>query len=160
MSIAVCPGSFDPITLGHVDVVRRGRTMFDHIIVGVAHNAAKNYMFSPEERVRLAQESLEGIDGVTVEIVPGLLVDFAKQAGASAIIKGLRGAADFDNEQSMALLNRHMGSIETVFIMGAPHLAHIASSYVKDIARYSGDFDDLVPPAVARAIRERKDTNV
>lgn len=157
MSIAVCPGSYDPITLGHVDVVRRARTMFDEIVVGVARNASKTPMFSPEERVELARASVADIPNVRVEVVPGLLVDFVNEVGACAIVKGLRGAGDFDAEQSMALLNRHLGHVETVFIMGAPHLSHISSSHVKDIAHHGGPYFDLVPRAVATAMDRRKE---
>lgn len=152
MSIGVCPGSYDPITFGHVDVVRRARTMFDEVIVGVARNQSKRYLFDGPERVALARQSLAGIDGVRVEEVPGLLADFVREMGASAIVKGLRGSADYDAEQSMALLNRHLSGVETVFIMGDPGLAHISSSHVKDIARYGGTIEDLVPSPVARAL--------
>ena len=155
MSLAVCPGSFDPLTLGHVDIVRRTRGMFDEVIVGVAHNAKKNYLFSDDERVALAQEALKGIEGVRVEVVTGLLADFAKERGAVAIVKGLRGPADYDNEQAMSLLNRHLSGIETVFIMGDPALNHIASSFVKEIAAYGGKIDDLVTPNVARTLKEK-----
>lgn len=159
MRIAVCPGSFDPITLGHVDVVRRALTMFDEVIIGVAQNASKNYRFSPSERLGLAESAVADLPGARVMPIDGLLVDFVKDVGASAIVKGLRGAADYDGEQSMALLNRHMSGIETVFVMGDPKLAHIASSLVKDVARHGGNIDDLVPAAVAAALTG-KETNV
>ncbi|TRW45839.1 pantetheine-phosphate adenylyltransferase [Georgenia yuyongxinii] len=152
MSLAVCPGSFDPITLGHVDVVRRAREMFDEVVVAVAHNPAKRYLFDAETRVELAGAALADVDGVRVELVPGLLARFCADVGAAAIVKGLRGAADFDNEQAMALMNRHLVGIETVFIMGDPTLGHIASSMVKDVASHGGDIEDLVPPAVAAAL--------
>ncbi len=155
MSLAVCPGSFDPLTLGHVDVVRRSRGMFDEVIVGVAQNANKKYLFSDDERIALAEEALKDIDGVRVELVSGLLVDFASERGAVAIVKGLRGAADYDDEHAMALLNRHMSGIETVFIMGDPALNHIASSFVKEIAAYGGKIDDLVTDNVAKALKEK-----
>ncbi|MFH5823917.1 pantetheine-phosphate adenylyltransferase [Georgenia sp. AZ-5] len=154
MSLAVCPGSYDPITLGHVDVVRRARAMFDEVVVAVAHNPAKRYLFSPERRVELAREALAGVDGVRVALVPGLLARYCADVGAAAIVKGLRGAADFDAEQSMALMNRHLAGIETVFVMGDPGLGHVASSLVKDVVSHGGQVDDLVPPAVAAALRE------
>ncbi|MPV36229.1 pantetheine-phosphate adenylyltransferase [Georgenia subflava] len=153
MSLAVCPGSFDPITLGHVDVVRRARSMFDEVVVAVAHNPAKKYRFDAEERVGLARAALTGIDGVRVDLVPGLLATYCAEVGAAAIVKGLRGAADFDSEHAMALMNRHLSGIETVFVMGDPTLAHVASSLVKDVARHGGPVDDLVPSAVADALR-------
>lgn len=158
MSIAVCPGSFDPITLGHVDVVRRALTMFDEVIVGVAQNASKRYLFSPAERLELARAAVADLPGARAEPIDGLLADYVKAAGASAIVKGLRGSADYDSEQSMALLNRHLSGVETVFIMGDSGLGHIASSLVKDVASHGGQVDDLVPPAVAEALT-RKEKN-
>ncbi|MFE5310603.1 pantetheine-phosphate adenylyltransferase [Isoptericola sp. NPDC056573] len=156
MSIAVCPGSFDPITLGHLDIVRRTRRMFDVVVVGVARNAAKNALLGPEERVELARTALaadpETAD-VRVEVVPGLLVDFCREVGAVAVVKGLRGGADFDSELPMALMNRHLTGIETVFVPGEQRYAHVASSLVKDVARYGGPIDDLVPDGVADAVR-------
>ncbi|MFI2101841.1 pantetheine-phosphate adenylyltransferase [Isoptericola sp. NPDC019693] len=156
MSIAVCPGSFDPITLGHLDIVRRARRMFDVVVVGVARNAAKNALLGPEERVELARTALaadpETAD-VRVEVVPGLLVDFCRELGAVAVVKGLRGGADFDAELPMALMNRHLTGVETVFVPGEQRYAHVASSLVKDVARYGGPIDDLVPHGVADAVR-------
>jgi len=156
VSIAVCPGSFDPITLGHLDIVRRTRRMFDVVVVGVARNAAKNALLGPEERVELARAALaadpETAD-VRVEVVPGLLVDFCRERGAVAVVKGLRGGADFDSELPMALMNRHLTGIETVFVPGEQRYAHVASSLVKDVARYGGPIDDLVPDGVADAVR-------
>ncbi|MCK9793041.1 pantetheine-phosphate adenylyltransferase [Isoptericola sp. 4D.3] len=160
MSIAVCPGSFDPITLGHLDIVRRARRMFDVVVVGVARNAAKNALLGPEERVGLARAALAADPAtadVRVEVVPGLLVDFCREVGAVAVVKGLRGGADFDAELPMALMNRHLtgGStgLETVFVPGDQRFAHVASSLVKDVARHGGPVDDLVPPGVADAVR-------
>ncbi|AZN29579.1 pantetheine-phosphate adenylyltransferase [Flaviflexus salsibiostraticola] len=158
MSIAVCPGSFDPITLGHVDVVRRALTMFDQVIVGVAQNADKRYLFSPAERLALARASVADLPGASAEPITGLLADYVKSIGASAIVKGLRGSADYDNEHSMALLNRHLSGVETIFIMGDSGLGHIASSLVKDVASHGGRIDDLVPVPVAQALT-RKDRN-
>jgi pantetheine-phosphate adenylyltransferase len=151
-SLAVCPGSFDPITLGHVDVVRRALTIFDEVVVAVANNSAKSYQFDSEQRVTLARQALHGIEGVRVEAASGLLAEFCKERGARAIVKGLRGSADFDDEMSMSLLNRHLSGIETVFIMGDPALNHVASSMVKEIARFGGDVTGLVPDAVARSL--------
>ncbi|GAB6937400.1 pantetheine-phosphate adenylyltransferase [Isoptericola variabilis] len=156
VSIAVCPGSFDPITLGHLDIVRRARRMFDVVVVGVARNASKNALLDPEARVELARTALaadpETAD-VRVEVVPGLLVDFCREVGAVAVVKGLRGGADFDAELPMALMNRHLTGIETVFVPGEQRYAHVASSLVKDIARYGGPIDDLVPDGVGDAVR-------
>ena len=160
VTIAVCPGSFDPITLGHLDVIRRARSMFDEVVVGVATNSGKSALLSVQARVALAAEAVAGIDGVRVEPVDGLLADFLRTTGAHAVVKGLRGGADFDAELPMALMNRHLAGVETVFVVGDPALAHIASSLVKDVARYGGTIDDLVPAGVADAVREalgRKD---
>ncbi len=153
MSLAVCPGSFDPLTLGHVDVVRRARSMFDEVVVGVARNSAKSPLLAVDERVALARAAFASDAGVRVEVVPGLLADFVREVGAAAVVKGLRGGADFDGELPMALMNRHLTGVETVFVVGDPGLAHIASSLVKDVARYGGPVDDLVPPGVADAVR-------
>ncbi|WP_402469060.1 pantetheine-phosphate adenylyltransferase [Isoptericola aurantiacus] len=156
MSIAVCPGSFDPITLGHLDVVRRANRLFDVVVVGVARNAAKNALLEAEERVELARAALDDdpeLAEVRVEQVPGLLTDFCRRVGAAAVVKGLRGGADFDGELPMALMNRHLSGVETVFVPGDQRYAHVASSLVKDIARHGGPIDDLVPPAAAEAVR-------
>ncbi len=153
MSLAVCPGSFDPLTLGHVDVVRRARSMFDEVVVGIARNSAKSPLLAVEQRVALAREAFAADPGVRVEVVPGLLADFVREVGAAAVVKGLRGGADFDGELPMALMNRHLTGVETVFVVGDPALAHIASSLVKDVARFAGPIDDLVPPGVADAVR-------
>ena len=157
MTTAVCPGSFDPITLGHLDIVRRARRMFDVVVVGVAQNASKSALLDAGRRVELARAALaahtETAD-VRVEVVPGLLVDFCRDVGAVAVVKGLRGGADFDAELPMALMNRHLTGVETVFVPGDQRYAHVASSLVKDVARFGGPIDDLVPPGVAEAVRE------
>jgi pantetheine-phosphate adenylyltransferase len=154
VTIAVCPGSFDPLTLGHVDVVRRARALFDEVIVGVARNSSKTALLDVTARVELARAALADDDGVRVEVVDGLLADFVRDVGAGALVKGLRGGADFDTELPMALMNRHLTGVETVFVVGDPGLAHVASSLVKDVARFGGPIDDLVPPGVAAAVRE------
>ena len=153
MTVAVCPGSFDPFTLGHLDVVRRAASLFDVVVVGVARNSAKNALLDPETRVRLASEAVADLPHVRVDVVPGLLVDFCREVGARAIVKGLRGGADLDAETPMALMNRHLVGVETVFVIGDQSLAHVASSMVKDVARYGGPIDDLVPPGVVDAVR-------
>lgn len=130
--------------------------MFDVVVVGVARNAAKNALLPPERRVELARAALaehpETAD-VRVEVVPGLLVDFCREVGAVAVVKGLRGGADFDSELPMALMNRHLTGVETLFVPGDQRYAHIASSLVKDIARFGGPIDDLVPQGVAAEVR-------
>ena len=154
MRIAVCPGSFDPITNGHVDVVRRALSMFDEVVVAVATNAAKAPLLSAERRVELTEAAVADLPGVRVELVPGLLADFLRQVGACAVVKGIRGASDVDAEVPMALMNRHLSGVETVFVAGDQSLAHVASSMVKDVARHGGQIDDLVPATVAQAVRE------
>ena len=153
MSTAVCPGSFDPMTLGHVDVVRRARSMFDEVVVAVAHNSTKRALLTPQERVALAEEALADLDGVRVVATDGLLVDLVRELGAQAVVKGLRSGADLDAELAMALMNRHLSGVETVFVLGDPALSHVASSLVKDVARHGGRIDDLVTPGVAAAVR-------
>ncbi|UFU01976.1 pantetheine-phosphate adenylyltransferase [Ruania suaedae] len=150
--IAVCPGSFDPVTLGHLDIVRRARSLFDEVVVAVGINAGKAPLLDAETRVRLFTEAVAGQDGVRVVRMPGLLADLCTELGAAAIVKGLRGGADYDAEQPMALMNRHLSGVETVFVTGAPELAHVSSSMVKDVARYGGDIAGLVPPAVSDAV--------
>ena len=154
VSIAVCPGSFDPVTLGHLDVVRRARAMFDEVVVGVAHNSAKHELLGAQRRVELARTAFAGVAGVRVELVTGLLTDFCRDVGAVAVVKGLRGGADFDHELPMALMNRHLAGVETVFVVGDPALGHIASSLVKDVARHGGSIADLVPHGVEEVVRE------
>ena len=154
MSTAVCPGSFDPITLGHVDVVRRAATMFDVVVVAVAQNSTKAPLLAAGVRVELAREALAGIPGVRVELVVGLLAGLVREVGAVAIVKGLRSGADFDSELPMGLMNRHLTGVETIFVVGDQSLAHVASSLVKDVARHGGDIEDLVPSSVGRAVRE------
>ncbi len=153
MTTAVCPGSFDPVTLGHLDLIERARALFDEVVVGVAHNAAKRALLDVETRRTLLVDAVAGIPGVRVEVVPGLLAEFCRDVGAVAVVKGLRGGADFDAEHPMALMNRHLTGVETVFVVGDPRLAHIASSMVKDVARHGGDIAGLVPDGVAAAVR-------
>ena len=157
MSLAVYPGSFDPLTLGHVDIVARATTLFDVVVIGIAHNAAKagHYLLDAEERLALARASTSHLPGVEADIVPGLLADYCRGRGANAIIKGLRNGGDLDAETPMALLNRDLGAPETVFLTASPIHAHISSSLVKDVAGYGRDISALVPPAVRRALEER-----
>ena len=153
MTIAVCPGSFDPLTLGHVDVIDRARTLFGEVIVGVAVNSSKTPLLTVAERLEIVREAYDGVAGVRAEPIPGLLADFCRELGATALVKGLRGGADLDAELPMALMNRHLVGVETVFILGEQSLSHVASSLVKDVARYGGEIDDLVPPGAAARVR-------
>lgn len=155
MTTAVCPGSFDPVTLGHLDVVRRAAALFDDVVVGVAKNPGKSGLLDLDTRAELVRAAVRdaGLDHVRVAVVPGLLVDFCREIGAAAVIKGLRGGADFDAEQPMALMNRHLSGVETIFLPGDQRYAHVASSLVKDIVRHGGPVDDLVPAGVPEALR-------
>jgi len=153
MSIAVLPGSFDPVTLGHVDIATRARALFDQVVIGVAHNSTKSPLLDAATRADLAREATAHVHGVTVELVDGLLVDFCSSIGATAIVKGLRGGADYDYERPMALMNRSLTGVETVFITGDNALSHVASSLVRDVARHGGDISPYVPPGVVAAVR-------
>lgn len=152
MTIAVYPGSFDPVTLGHVDIAVRARAFADEVILAVGLNASKRHAFDPARRLAMAEAAVERLDGVRAVPMPSLLVDLCRELGADVVVKGLRGEADFSAEKPMALMNRSLTGIETVFVLGDPALAHIASSLVKDVARHGGDVTDLVPPGVAEAL--------
>ena len=150
----MCPGSYDPVTNGHVDVVTRAAALFDQVVVAVLFNPAKRGQFPVEARVRMLEESLPGVDNVRIEaFADRLLVDVCRDVGASAIVKGLRGGTDFAYELPMALMNRHLTGIETVFLPGNPRFEHVSSSLVKEVARYGGDVTGLVPDAVLTALR-------
>ena len=152
----VCPGSYDPVTLGHADVIRRAAGLYDEVVVAVLHNPAKRGTFSPDERRDLILEGCRDLDGVRVELFAGrLLVDVCREVEADAIVKGLRGGTDFAYELPMALMNRHLTGIETVFLPGDPRFEHISSSLVKEVARYGGDVTGLVSDAVRDALVAR-----
>lgn len=156
----MCPGSFDPVTLGHLDLVRRARSLFDEVVVAVGINAGKSPLLDAQTRIDLFTDAVADLDGVRVQRMPGLLADLCREVGASAIVKGLRGGADFDAEHPMALMNRHLSAVETVFVIGDPALAHVSSSMVKDVARYGGDITDVVPARVAEAVAAAFGTEV
>jgi pantetheine-phosphate adenylyltransferase len=152
----VCPGSFDPVTVGHVDVVRRASALFDEVVVAVMTNPAKQSTFSLEERLDLLRAALAGIDGVrVVDAGGGLLVDFCTRVGAGAVVKGLRSGTDVAYEMPMALMNRHLSGLETVFLPGDPTLEHISSSLVKEVAAHGGDVTGMVPDGVLAPLLAR-----
>lgn len=154
--IAIYAGSFDPITLGHADVVRRTLTFADEVIVAVAINSQKTPLFTLDERVRLIRDSVGDDARIRVASLSGLLVDFAREAGARLIVRGLRAVSDFEYEFQMALMNRHLlPDLETVFMVPSVELAYVSSSIVREVARYGGSLDGLVAPAVADALRVR-----
>ncbi|WP_223908038.1 pantetheine-phosphate adenylyltransferase [Actinomyces capricornis] len=154
MSLAVYPGSFDPLTLGHLDIATRAAALFGTVVIAVAHNTSKagRHLLSAEDRLDLARRATAGLAGVEVDLVPGLLADYCRSRGASAIVKGLRSGSDLDAELPMALLNRDLGAPETVFLTAAPAHAHISSSLVKEVAAHGGDVSGLVPPVVAQGL--------
>jgi pantetheine-phosphate adenylyltransferase len=156
MKIAVYPGSFDPITNGHLDIVRRASRIFDRTIVAISENPRKNPLFSLEERKTLVDEAVAGIEKVSVEVFDGLLVYYAKNKKADAIIRGLRAVSDFDYEFQMALLNRKLvPALETVYFMPSEEYSYINSTIVKEVAYLGGKTDCFLPPVVAKALREK-----
>lgn len=156
VSIAVCPGSFDPVTAGHVDIIRRAAGIFDHVVVAVGGNLRKKARLPSEERARLIEKVVGNLENVTVEIMSGLLVDFAKQHGARVIVKGLRAVSDFELEFEQAQLNRNLyPELETVFIMSAAEHSFLSSSAVREIAGLGGDVRGLVPEGILDAVREQ-----
>jgi pantetheine-phosphate adenylyltransferase len=156
MTIAVCPGSYDPVTLGHLDVIAKASKLFDDVVVVVAYNSVKNPLFTASERQEFIEKSVSelGITNVRVQILEGLLADFCKKLKADVIIKGLRHGGDYENELGMALLNRHLSGIETLFVPANNTHSHIASSYVKDVVFHGGDISDMVPRGIAEEIHK------
>ncbi len=155
--LAIYPGSFDPLTSGHVDIIQRGVRLFDRIVVAVLVNPAKAPLFTPEERVETAREVFADEPRVEVDTFDGLLVDYARGKGASAVVRGLRAVSDFEFELQMALMNRHLSpEIETVFMMPAEAYTYVSSRLVKEVFALGGDIGAFVPPAVARRLREKR----
>ncbi len=152
---AVCPGSFDPVTYGHLDIIERAASRFHQVVVGVLQNTAKRALFSLEDRVRLIEETTSHLDNVTVDTFEGLLVDFAKARDIRVIIKGLRAVSDFEYELQMAQMNRRLGAVETLFMPTAPEWSYLSSSLVKEVSSLGGSVEGVVPPQVAAALKER-----
>jgi pantetheine-phosphate adenylyltransferase len=151
----VCPGSFDPITRGHLDVITRASRLFDEVVVAVFVNPAKQGRFTPRRRLELAVDAVSGLPNVRVELAEtGLLADYCVAAGAEAVVKGVRGSADLDYELPMAAMNRHLGGVETVFLAADPALIHVSSTLVKEVAGHGGDVAPFVTPAVLTALVE------
>ena len=156
MITAIYPGTFDPITNGHKDIVARGTRLFDKIIVAVAQSTSKNTSFTIDERVMMARTALENLENVEVRSFDGLMTSFARDQGASVIIRGLRAFSDFENEFQMAGMNRHLNdSAETVFLTPAEHLGFVSSSLVREVAGYGGDVSNFVHDSVRKALEER-----
>ncbi len=154
--IAVCPGSFDPITYGHLDIIERASTLFDKVIVLVSSNAHKQPSFSVEERLDMIHAVISRWDNVVVDCWDGLLADYLKERQATAIVKGLRAVTDFEYEFSMALANKKLyGGAETVFLTTSQENMYLSSSLVKEIARFGGDISTFVPPEIHGVIKDR-----
>ena len=156
MKTAICPGTFDPITNGHLDLIERGLRIFDEVIVAVALNPKKVPLFTLEERLRLIRETVKRYEHVRVEAFHVLLVDYAKSKGGVAIIRGLRAISDFEYELQMALMNRRLDmDIETVFMMPSEEYSFLTSTIVKEVASFGGSVKGLVPGVVERALEEK-----
>lgn len=156
MKTAVIPGSFDPITSGHLDIIKRASVLFDKVVIGIAKNFIKDPMFTLEERVELVRMATSDITNVSVEPFDSLLVEFAAAKKAHVIVKGLRAVSDFEHEFQMAQLNRELNrEVETIFMMASPKYAYLSSSAVKEIAEYGGDVKGLVPSVVEEALKKK-----
>ena len=155
MSRAVCPGSFDPVTLGHLDVIGRAVELVDAVVVAVGSNISKNALFTPDERVAMLQESCAEWPSVTVTLFSGLLVDFCVAHDVDVIVKGLRSGADFDYELAMAQMNKRLTGVDTAFLPTAPHLSFVSSSLVREVASLGGDVAPFVTDAVLARIADR-----
>jgi pantetheine-phosphate adenylyltransferase len=154
----VCPGSYDPVTNGHLDIITRTSAVFEKVVVGVVNNPIRKEktLFTAEERQAFIQEATAGLDNVEVEIFSNLLVEFARKQEAKAIVKGLRAISDFEYEFEMAQLNRKLDpGIESIYVIASPHYSFLSSTGVKEMATFGGDVSDLVPPPVAAAMTKR-----
>jgi pantetheine-phosphate adenylyltransferase len=155
-SIAVCPGSFDPITYGHLDIIRRAAKVFEVVYVSVMNNSSKNPLFNVEERIELIREVTKDLPNVKVDEHSGLLVEYAKAVKANAIIRGLRAVSDFEYEMQITSMNRVLSDeIETFFIMTNNQYSFLSSSIVKEVAKYNGNISELVPPIVEKALHKK-----
>ncbi|WP_224391694.1 pantetheine-phosphate adenylyltransferase [Pseudonocardia sp. ICBG1293] len=152
---AVCPGSYDPPTVGHLDVITRAAALFAEVYVAILVNPRKEGLFAVEERVEMLTGITADLPGVRVESFRGLVVDYCRERGAQAMVKGLRGATDYDYELPMAHMNRHLSGVETLFLPGAPDQVYVSSSLVKEVARGGGDVTAFLPPSVHARLRER-----
>jgi pantetheine-phosphate adenylyltransferase len=152
---AVYPGSFDPITMGHLDVIERAATRFDGLTVAVLQNPSKEALFPPQDRVRLIEDSVGSLDNVTVDTFQGLLVHFCRERGIRVIVKGLRAVSDFEYELQMAQMNQKLGDVETLFLSTSPEWSYLSSSLVKEVARLGGSVEGVVPEKVAAALTDR-----
>jgi pantetheine-phosphate adenylyltransferase len=152
---AIYPGTFDPITNGHLDIIERARVRFPSLVVAVSQNPGKSPLFTLEERVALVKEVLAGAEGVEVDSFDGLLVDYAKRKGIGILVKGLRAVSDLEYELQMAQMNHRLANVETFFMVATPKNSFLSSSLVKEVARFGGDVDGFVPTEVASKLKER-----
>ena len=155
MRRAVCPGSFDPVTNGHIDIVQRAAHLFDEVIVAVGINSSKSRLFTPEERIEMLQEACAHLPNVKVDAFTGLLTTFCLEKDIHAIVKGLRAVSDFDYELQMAQMNSSLADVETVFVPTSPEYSFLASSLVKEVAMFGGDVSRLVPAFVHERLTAR-----
>ena len=154
--IAVCPGSFDPVTYGHIDIFNRASTLFDKVIILVSTNLSKQPMFTPTERIQMIMDVTSGMDNVVIDILDGLLADYVRDVGACAIVKGLRAVSDFEYEFQMALANKKLyPDAETVFLTTSTENMYLSSSVVKQIAAFGGDISSFVPAEIRENIEKR-----
>jgi pantetheine-phosphate adenylyltransferase len=155
MRRCVCPGSFDPVTNGHLDVIERASRLFDEVVVAVLVNVSKRAAFDVDERIEMLREVTSHLDGVRVESFQGLLVDFAKEHDIPAVVKGLRAVTDFDYELQMAQMNHRLTGLDTMFVATNPDYSYLSSSLIKEVVSYGGDVRGLVPDVVLQRLRER-----
>ena len=155
MTTAMCPGSFDPPTNGHIDIIRRCAAIYDRVVVAVVSNPSKNSMFTLAERIELLDASLGSLDNIDLNSFDGLLVDFAADQEVDVVVKGLRAGSDFDYELQMSQMNSHLRGMETVFMPTSPDWSFVSSSLVREVARLGGSVGNLVPPPVAVALEEK-----
>lgn len=155
MTTALCPGSYDPPTNGHVDVIRRAAAVFDRVVVSVVENPSKVSLFTADERIDLFRRALDDLVNVDYTTFQGLLVDHVTDRGADVVVKGLRTSSDFDYELQMAQMNASLRGVETVFIPSSPEWSFVSSTLVREVARLGGSVDDLVPAPVAAALKEK-----
>jgi pantetheine-phosphate adenylyltransferase len=152
---ALCPGTFDPVTNGHIDIIERAAGRFDALIVGVLDNPSKEPLFAAEERVGMLKEAVHALGNVEVEAFAGLLVEYASRRGADVVVKGLRAVTDFEYEIQMAQMNHKLAGVETLFMTTSPQWSFLSSSLIKEVARFGGDVSTLVPEHVAARLAEK-----
>ena len=155
MTRAVCPGSFDPVTYGHLDIFRRASALFDELVVATGTNISKSRLFDPDERLEMLREACADLPNVTVMGFTGLIVDFCKDIDAHAIVKGMRGGNDYEYELPMAQMNAHLTGVETIFVPTTASLGYVSSSLVKEVASLGGDISTFVPPPVLARLTEK-----